>query len=154
MNRNLIPPLLCFAVLSGLTAHRENPTFKSVAIATLGGALVAWLCLWLLGRLLYVSNSKIRASHGWTAVNETVSRNFLFLIPYTVLALIADQILGWNATLAFASAGIMTSGSAVGADLMKLGGGKIANMLLPMAGGMGFTMLWMTSGMLLRILAR
>jgi len=34
------------------------------------------------------------------------------------------------------------------------GGGKIANMLLPVCGGMGFTMLWMVIGSLLRAVAR
>jgi len=63
-------------------------------------------------------------------------------------------VLGWNASLTFASAGIMTCGSAVGAELAGMGGGKVANMLLPVGGGMGFTMLWMVIGSLLRAVAR
>jgi hypothetical protein len=37
---------------------------------------------------------------------------------------------------------------------MKMGGGKMANMLLPVFGGMGFTMLWMVISSLLRAVAR
>ena len=37
---------------------------------------------------------------------------------------------------------------------MKMGGGKVANMLLPIIGGMGFTTLWMIASTLLRNLAR
>jgi hypothetical protein len=37
---------------------------------------------------------------------------------------------------------------------MGLGGGKLANMLLPVVGGMGFTMFWMAAGSLLRAVVR
>ena len=149
-----IPALLCFTTLAGLAAYRGNPSLKPVAVAAVGGLVAAWLCLWLFGRLLYTFNGAVRQKYGWKGVRQAVGRNFLLLIPYTVLALLADMVLGWNASLTFASAGIMTSGSAVGAELMVKGGGKLANMLLPMAGGMGFTMLWMTIGSLLRAVAR
>jgi hypothetical protein len=127
---------------------------KPVAVAAVGGLAAAWLCLWLFGRLLYIFNGAVRQKYGWRGVRQAVGRNFLLIIPYTVLALLADLVLGWNASLTFASAGIMTSGSAVGAELMKMGGGKMANMLLPVFGGMGFTMLWMVISSLLRAVAR
>ena len=139
-----IPALLCFGVLAGLAAFHGNPALKPVAVAALGGLVAARLCLWLFGRLLFVFNGTVRKKHGWAGVRQVVGRNFMFLIPYTVLALLADRVLGWNATLSFASAGIMTCGSAVGAELAGSGGGKIANMLLPTLGGMGFTVVWMT----------
>lgn len=154
MRLDSIFSLLCFTVLAALAAHRSNPTIKSVALGAVGGLLVAALCLWLLGTLLWLSNRAVSKVQGWQSVRQAVSRNFLLLIPYTVLALLADLILGWNASLTFASAGIMTSGSAVGAELTKMGGGKISNMLLPVIGGMGFTMLWMIATTLLRNLAR
>jgi hypothetical protein len=137
-----------------LAAYRGNPSLKPVAVATIGGLIAAWLCLWLFGRLLYIFNGPVRQQYGWKVFRKTVGRSFLLLIPYTVLALLADRVLGWNATLAFASAGIMTCGTAVGAELTKMGGGKVANMMLPMAGGMGFTMLWMIASVLLQTLAR
>ena len=149
-----IPALLCLATLAGLAAYRANPSLKPVAAATIGGLATAWLCLWLFGRLLYIFNGSVRQKYGWKGVRQAVGRNFLLLIPYTVLALLADRVLGWNATLTFASAGIMTCGSAVGAELMGMGGGKVANMLLPVCGGMGFTMLWMVIGSLLRAVLR
>jgi hypothetical protein len=149
-----IPALLCLATLAGLAAYRGNPSVKPVAVAAIGGLAAAWLCLWLFGRLLYTFNGAVRHKYGWDGVWGAVGRNFLLLIPYTVLALLADSVLGWNASLTFASAGIMTSGSAVGAELMGMGGGKVANLLLPVFGGMGFTMLWMVIGSLLRAVAR
>ena len=149
-----IPALLCFATLAGLAAYRGNPSVKPVAVAAIGGLAAAWLCLWLFGRLLYTFNGAVRHKYGWDGIRQAVGRNFLLLIPYTVLALLADTVLGWNASLTFASAGIMTSGSAVGAELMGMGGGKVANLLLPVFGGMGFTMLWMVIGSLLRAVAR
>jgi hypothetical protein len=149
-----IAALLCLATLSGLAAYRGNPSAKPVAVATIGGLAAAWLCLWLFGRLLYTFNGAVRHKYGWDGVWQVVGRNFVFLIPYTVLALLADTVLGWNASLTFASAGIMTCGAAVGSELVALGGGKLANMLLPMVGGMGFTMLWMVAGSLLRAVGR
>ena len=149
-----IPALLCLATLAGLAAYRGNPSVKPVAVAAIGGLAAAWLCLWLFGRLLYSFNGAVRHRYGWDGVWQAVGRNFLLLIPYTVLALLADTVLGWNASLTFASAGIMTSGSALGAELMGMGGGKVANLLLPVFGGMGFTMLWMVIGSLLRAVAR
>jgi hypothetical protein len=149
-----IPALLCFATLAGLAAFRATPTLKPVAVAVIGGLAAAWLCLWLFSRLLYIFNGSVRQKYGWKGVRQAVGRNFLLLIPYTVLAILADRVLGWNVTLTFASAGIMTSGAAVGAELMGMGGGKIANMLLPTLGGMGFTMLWMVASSLLRTVVR
>jgi hypothetical protein len=149
-----IPALLCFATLAGLAAYRANPSLKPVAVAAVGGLAAAWLCLWLFGGLLYSFNGAVRQKVGWKGVRRTVGRNFLLLIPYTVLAILANTLLGWDASLTFASAGIMTSGSAVGAELMGMGGGKLANMLLPVVGGMGFTMFWMAAGSLLRAVAR
>jgi hypothetical protein len=149
-----VAALLCFATLAGLAAYRGNPSVKPVAIAAIGGLVVAWVCLWLFGRLLYAFNGAVRKKYGWEGVWQAVGRNFVFLVPYTVLALLADTVLGWNASLTFASAGIMTSGGAVGAELAGMGGGKWANMLLPMVGGMGFTLLWMVTGSLLRAVAR
>ena len=149
-----IPALLCFATLAGLASYRANPSLKPVAVASIGGLAAAWLCLWLFGGLLYSFNGTVRQKVGWKGVRRTVGRNFLLLIPYTVLAILANTVLGWDASLTFASAGIMTSGSAVGAELMGLGGGKLANMLLPVVGGMGFTMFWMAAGSLLRAVVR
>ena len=99
MRRDSIPSLLCFAVLAALAAHRANPTFKSVALGAVGGFFAAGLCLWLLGLLLCFFNGAVRKTQGWQGVRGAVSRNFLLIIPYTVLALLADLILGWNASL-------------------------------------------------------
>ena len=139
LNQNVA--LVCFAVLGALTARRTAGSLPLVS--AFGCAFTAWFCLKLLGWLVSALNAPIRQQHGSPAIKEAIFKGFLLMVPFTVLALMADLWLKWSAVQAFTSAGIMTASAAVGADLVKLGGRKLFSMVLPSLFAFGFSAVWM-----------
>jgi hypothetical protein len=133
--------LACFAILSWLNGRYVGSGAGQVATYTLIGLLLAVLCLAGLAGLLLAASPHLRAS-GFSSSWDTVARGFLIVIPFTLLALLADLAFGWNAATAFIQASIMTSGAAVGVELMRGSGQKIRYMIAPMAGAFVFAIIW------------
>jgi len=104
--------------------------------------------LGMLGRFSYILllvafNPAVRHRQGYAAVRQGVDAGFLMLIPFTVLAVLAEVGLGWSALLAFASAGIMLAGTVAGADLSKLQKQRWLGALLPSLGAGVLAAAWM-----------
>ena len=134
--------LLCFAVLASLAAIRTEDS-TAITIGLVAGPFLGFVLLKILGWLISLFNPQLSQKFGKKTIYWIVNRSFLLLLPFTVLALIATLVLGWEAATAFASAGIMTSSTAIGAELSRLGGGKIRSILLPAAGAIAITAIWM-----------
>jgi hypothetical protein len=135
--------LCCFGLLGALANRRGNPGVEA-ALFCGGSALVfTWIFLKTLGGLVYATNAPIRHTCGWAGIKLALGRGFVLIVPFTVLALIAEFGLGWHATQAFASAGIMSAGAAVGADLIRLGGRKLPSFALPMLAALAFSAVWL-----------
>jgi hypothetical protein len=113
-----------------------------VAAYTFIGLLLALACLAGLAGLLLLVNPSLRQGAGYTGALDAVARGYLVAVPFTLLALLADLAFGWGAATAFIQAAIMTSGAAVGAELMRRSGQKITYMLAPMAGAFAFSIIW------------
>ena len=140
-SRSLVA-LLCFAALASLVViETEDSTI--IVTVLLGGVFLGFVMLVLFGWMLSLFNSRIKKKYGRKSIRWIVNRGFLLLLPFTVLALIATIGLGWEAAAAFASAGIMTSSTAIGVELTRLGSGKIRSTLLPAIGGIAMTSIWM-----------
>jgi hypothetical protein len=148
---NRIVTVLCFAVLGALTTHRMNGSAGFFLASAIGGAAVAWICLSILGWLLGAVNAQILRQHGRLGIHQALGKGFILMFPFTVLALLAELALGWNATQAFTSAGIMTAGAAVGAELIKSGGGKVSSWVLPSLGAVAFSAIWILLSALVRV---
>lgn len=145
-----IAALLCFTVLGALAVHRANPSVLAISCAALAGLVAAGVFLVVLGFLLHETNPPLRGRLGRAGVNDAVGRGFTLLIPFTVLALLADFVLGWDATQAFTSAGVMAAAASLSADLMRQGARKFTGFALPMLGAFGFSMVWMVLGSAVR----
>jgi hypothetical protein len=145
-----IATLVCFAILGALATRRGNPTALGAAFSAGIGLIAAWAFLVALGFVVHGTNPPIRSRLGRVGVNEAVGRSYVMMVPFTVLALLADFVLGWDATQAFVSAGVMTAGAALAADLMRQGARKFAGFALPMLGAFGFSMVWMALSSTLR----
>jgi len=130
--------LLCLALLGGLVPA-EGTSWLLVGLSALTGLLAGWVLLLLLGWGLALIGGKVSRA----GVKTAVSRGFLLLVPFTVLALAAEWGLGWQAAGAFTAAGIMTGSTAVGVELAQAGGGKLRSLLLPVLGGAAVTSGWM-----------
>ncbi len=116
--RSLI--LLCFALLGVLTTYSVADGSVSLHILSF---VVGWLfgafSLFLLGVPLRLFFYGVVTKRGPHAIGDCLNLGFLPLVPFTILALMAEFLLGWNASSAFASAGIMFSGGATASALAK-----------------------------------
>jgi hypothetical protein len=109
----------------------------------LGLALLGLAGLLLLSGLLHLVNPEITHTHGALATLVAVASGMLLVIPFTVLALIAELALGWSAAQPFATAAIMTGATGVGVELSRLGASRLANTVLPALAGGLFVAAWM-----------
>ncbi len=128
----LWPVYLCFMVFGALIPF-SKPEFKVVTmgLSVLLALIVGLLAVYLLIMLFEVGNPALRQSEKSQFAREAVAAGMLFVIPFTVLAVLAQLALGWNAVMPFASAAIMTAAATTGTEVMKRGAQGIKNMLLP-----------------------
>ena len=132
-----------FAVLAWLNGRAIDARAGFVAVYTLCLLAFALLALAGMGGLLYAFNKPMRESRGFSAAMDSVARGFMALLPFMLLALLAELFLDWNAAQVFTQSGIMICGSVVGVEAMKTGGGKAARIIPPVAGAFAFSFLWM-----------
>lgn len=133
--------LACFAVLAWLNGRYVGSGAGQVAAFAVIGLAVATALTAALAGLVYASAPALRVA-GFPAAWDAVARGFLLLVPFTLLALLADLAFGWSAATAFMQAAIMTSGAAVGAERSRSSGQKMRLMLLPMGGAFAFSISW------------
>ena len=133
--------LLCFSALAWLNGRYVGDGAGQVALYTLLGLLISSLFLAGIAWLVYASATPLRAG-GFSGAWDAVARGFLLLLPLTVLALIADLFFGWGSAQAFTQAGIMTSGAAVGAEVMRRAGSGLKYLVVPLAGAFCFSFAW------------
>lgn len=132
----------CFSILSWLNGRYVGSGAGQVATYTALGLIIALACLAGLAVLLFAVNPPLRQGPGYLGAWDIVARGFLTVTPFTLLAMLADLVFGWNAATAFMQAAIMTSGAAVGVEVMRRSGQKILYMIVPMAGAFIFSIIW------------
>ncbi|MDD3654202.1 MAG: hypothetical protein PHO01_08480 [Desulfotomaculaceae bacterium] len=127
----LWPVYLCFLVF-GLMIPFTRPDFQAMTFvySLLLSLAVGLLAVKLLLVLLNMANPNLRLDNGQFA-HDAVSAGMLFMIPFTVLAVLAQFVLSWNAVMPFASAAIMTSAATAGTEVMKKGAQGIKNVIIP-----------------------
>lgn len=133
--------IFCFCSLSWLNGRYVGNGAGQVALFTFLGLIVSSLFLCGITWLVYASAQPMRAG-GFPGAWDAVARGFLLLMPITVLALLADLLFHWGAAQAFTQAGIMTSGAAVGAEVMRRAGPGIRYMAVSIAGAFSFAFAW------------
>lgn len=143
---------LCFAVLGGLTARHISDEPKMIAGGVFAGVIFSIVSSFALAGFLHATNPQVRQQQGFMGAWQSFNTGFMMLIPFTVLALVAETVLGWNAVQVFASAGIMTAGATVGVELAKLGKGGFITGLLPAGAAFFLSALWMGLGILARVI--
>ena len=137
--------LVCLVMLGILCGGAQLAVF-GVALALIG------LVVLVIALLLF--NPKTRREHGVFSVVGAVARGFMLLVPFTVLAVVTYIWLNWDAAQTFTSAGLMAAGAATGAEMAKLGGGRIMGCLLPMLWSMLLALAWMLLAGLLAAVIR
>lgn len=139
----LWPAYLCF-IIFGVLIPFSRPDYKfTTVIYSLIIAIVAGL---LAVNLLILAfnggNAALRQTDGGFA-REAVGTGMLFMIPFTVLAIMALALLGWNAIMPFASAAITTAAATAGTEVMKRGAQGIKNVMIPTLVAIVLSTVWM-----------
>ena len=129
--RGFWPVYLCFLVFGAIVPFTRAEVRMTTALMSMSIALVVgWLAVNLLVMLLNAANRPLEESHRGFA-REAVLTGMLFMIPFTVLAVLARFGLGWNAVMPFATAAIMTAAATAGTEVMKKGAPGIKNVMIP-----------------------
>jgi heme/copper-type cytochrome/quinol oxidase subunit 2 len=132
---------LIFGILSSL--GKQNFTTFNFVLSVLLSFVVGLLMIKFLILLLKSFNRDLIDNAGKHFAKEAVRKGMLFMIPFTVLAMLAFFILKWNAIMPFASAAITTSSAIAGAEVMQKGGKSLRNIIIPTLLGMLFSTAWM-----------
>lgn len=128
------PVYLCFLVF-GMLIPFSKPAFQATTflLSTLLSLIIGLLAINLLILMLNIGNPALRSETGGQFAREAVGTGMLFMIPFTVLAVLAQLVFGWNAVMPFASAAIMTATATAGTEVMKKGAQGIKNVMMPSA---------------------
>jgi hypothetical protein len=137
------PIYLCFIIFGILIPFSKTEIILSTLILSI---LIAMAIGFLAVNMLIVSlksgNQTLQAENSQFA-REAVGTGMLFMIPFTVLAVLAQLLLGWNAVMPFASAAIMTAAATAGTEVMKKGAPGVKNILIPSLIAFIFSTSWM-----------
>jgi hypothetical protein len=132
---------LMFGIMSGLTKPQFSLLHFSLAVVL--ALLIGSGMIILLVTLLKAVNTGLAKSVGPAFARDASARGLVFMIPFTVLALLAFFVLGWQAIMPFAAAAITTSAASAGTELIKQGGHPLKNVIVPSLLGMVFSTGWM-----------
>ncbi len=134
---------LCLAALGGVTGRHVGTGWLPIAAFAGAGAVVALLFLTLLGGLLFIANGAVRKKLGGGVLGSAAAKSSLLLVPFTLLALLAELYLGWNAVQPFLTAALMTAAGYAGSEAIRLGGGRLTNALATALAGFVLAGLWL-----------
>lgn len=140
----LWPSYLCFMVF-GILIPFGKPEFQvtTFILSVLLSLVVGLLAVNLLIMLLNRGNMALRAESGGQFARDAVGTGMLFMIPFAILAVLAQMILGWDAVMPFASAAIMTATATAGTEVIKKGAQGIKNVLIPSVLAFALSTGWM-----------
>jgi hypothetical protein len=115
-----------FGGLSGAHAPGGLPgSLLGAVIATLGGLALVGVLKGVLGA---VNRGRLADA---AVVTRSVDDAFLLLLPYALLAALAEGVFGWSAVQAFSAAGLMSAAGLAGGGAIAQGGRPLPNLLLP-----------------------
>lgn len=138
-HRNML--VVCFGVLGWLTAPANSRVGMIIGFI-IAGFVIGGAGIQIIAALLRRCNRSLAPSVERPALDVAIMRGYLLLIPFTLLALLADKALGWDSVHTFTAAGMMTGGALAGGELVKLGGKRLVNTVTPILAGVAFTICW------------
>jgi len=132
----------CFAVLAWLNGRVVGEGAGQVAIYTAIGFALTLLGVAAVTGLNLAADPGTLGPWGYGAVWGAVVRGFLVVLPFTVMALLAQLVYDWPAAQAFIQASIMTGGAAAGAEVMRQAGRKTRYLVVSTIVAFVFSGVW------------
>jgi hypothetical protein len=139
---NSLMVVVCFGFLAWLNGRYAASGAGQVVLYTVIGLALTLLGFLGLAGLNLAADPLVLRPWGFAAVWVTVMRGFLAVIPFTLLALLAELAYHWRAAPAFIQASLMACGAAAGAELMRRAGPKARYLLVSMIVAFVLAALW------------
>lgn len=138
------PAYICFIVFGFLNSFgKDKLEIKNLLLSIGVSVILAVVTVYMLVLMLNAFNSKLRKETEGKFAKEAVEAGMLFMIPFTILAVLAKFGLGWTGVMPFASAGITTATAVVGTEVMKKGAKGIKNVIIPSLLAFLISTVWM-----------
>lgn len=137
---------LCF-ILLGITSFADSTDPLNVGRLIAGvlvGIVFGFVATTFYRTILWTMNPKLNKVSDKKVIKEVVNKGMLFLLPFTVMAMIAVFVLGWRVQGVFVSAALMSVGVVASNELETyVGKSKIRNTLAATIVSGGFASLWL-----------
>ena len=141
---NFLIPYLIFLIFGLISADQSNGTTTTrYLLGAILALVVAWFMIKILTAVVNGANKELRQQEGPGFGKVMVSRGLFFMIPFVILAILAQYVLGWNAGMAFASAAITTGAASTGMEAIKEGAKGAKNVIVPTIVGTIASTVWM-----------
>jgi hypothetical protein len=138
--------ILCFMIFGMVANIQQGQEFNilNLLYGAVVGLVFGFISTIILTIFLNWINPALRKSQESGFGRRAVSQGLIFLVPFTVMALIATYFLHWKSTALFLSAAISAVAVATGGEISKLyEKPKIWNNIIPSIIATGCSMLWM-----------
>jgi hypothetical protein len=112
---------LAFLIFGALLARSLTPEPEAMVVMGVAFAIGGALATGLLRALLIAAAGPARESPGSERLDRANRKALAVLLPFAVLAGLADFVLGWQSTLAFLAAGVSGMAAAAAAAQARLG---------------------------------
>lgn len=111
--------ILAFALFGALMARSISTELEAIPVSALLAALGGWLAVGLLRWLLAAAAAG--EGRAKAVLGQAVRSAMGLLLPFALLAAMAQLFLGWQATQAFFAAGMMSGAASAATACMRLG---------------------------------
>lgn len=137
------PIYLCF-ILFGIMISFSKAEFTIITflLSLLISVIIGVITINGLIIIFKSSNAELVQTNSQFA-KEAVAEGMLFMVPFAVLAALAQFALGWDAVMPFASAAVMTACATAGAEVLKKGAIGAKNVMIPSAIAFLISTSWM-----------
>jgi len=139
---------VCF-ILLGITSFTDSSMPYDVGRLIAGvlvGIIFGFIATSFYRMILWLMNPKLNKASDKKVIKEVVNSGMMFLLPFTIMALIAVFALGWQVNGVFVSAALMSVGVVASNELEKhTGKAKMKNTIAATVISGGFASLWLIS---------
>jgi hypothetical protein len=141
---------LAFAIFGALLARSVSGNAAAIPVGALLAALAGWLAMGLLRWLLAMTTGRAGEADGARGLSAAMGDAGIAMLPFAVLASLAQLGLGWQVTQAFVVAALSAGAAATGAVAVSRGAGglrtAIVGGLWALLVGAGWMLAWSALG--------
>jgi hypothetical protein len=141
---------LAFAIFGALLASSISGDAAAIPVGALLAALAGWLAMWLLRWSLAMTAGPAREADAARGLFAAMGDAGIVMLPFAVLAALAQLGLGWQVTQAFVVAALGAGAAAIGAAAVDRGAGRLRTSIIgglwALLVGAGWMLAWSALG--------